>query len=375
MRHPYGQPRCTLADAIAQLKAARARCLAVQEENLAKRLKIDESERSLPDVAGPDGGPSVKSEKKDPTERLWKHEEPPPAKLAGKDWEESRTQKELKLIGETTDDPWTYFLKDESRRSFAGHLANPFGKALCASWFAKVRVGTKWMQPATRWGPMPRKTAWMVAANFNCTYEYGGMTVQPTPYPVWMIQLMQEVMPHCGLKELSEFPNSCNLNLYEDNTQMVGWHADDEELFQGKFQDCRIISLSLGATRRFELELNWPEENECLGASQQLADGDLCTMEGMTQKHYMHRVPEEDVPLQTVLAGKDELPLSDGPQIRWLNPACRCLRGGELETAVDENPSEDRGQSSVRLRPVLWGLFRPKPRAKRRTPKSVFGSL
>eukprot|EP00913_Durusdinium_trenchii_P009184 g8633.t1 len=31
------------------------------------------------------------------------------------------------------------------------------------------------------------------------------------------------------------------------------------------------------------------------------------------------------VPLQTVLAGKDELPLSDGPQIRWLNPACQFL--------------------------------------------------
>eukprot|EP00971_Amphidinium_carterae_P050705 998363-Amphidinium_carterae.1 len=26
----------------------------------------------------------------------------------------------------------------------------------------------------------------------------------------------------------------------------VGWHADNEKLFQGKFRDCRIISLSLG---------------------------------------------------------------------------------------------------------------------------------
>lgn len=123
------------------------------------------------------------------------------------------------------------------------------------------------------------------------------MTVQPTPYPAWMIELMKEVMPYCGLKELNEMPDSCNLNLYEDKTQMVGWHADDEDLFQGKFQDCRIISLSLGATRQFELELNWPEEGESLGASQQLADGDLCTMEGMTQKHYMHRVPEEEGPV------------------------------------------------------------------------------
>ena len=29
------------------------------------------------------------------------------------------------------EEPWTYFLKDESRRSFAAHLANPLGKARC----------------------------------------------------------------------------------------------------------------------------------------------------------------------------------------------------------------------------------------------------
>ena len=288
----FAPPRCTLADAITQLKAARARVVAVQEEFAAKRQKIEEEAKLPKEEAKVDASKDASA-----TDRAWKHEDPPPPKLAGEDWEETRGKKELKLIGETTHDPWTYFLRDESRRSFAGHLANPLGKANCASWFAKVRVGTKWMQPSTRWGPMPRKTAWMVAQNCSCTYEYGGMTVQPTVYPVWMIELMKEVMPHCGLKEFSEMPDSCNLNLYEDGTQMVGWHADDEDLFQGKVSDCRIISLSLGATRQFELELNWPDEGETLGASQQLADGDLCTMEGMTQKHYMHRVPEEEGPV------------------------------------------------------------------------------
>eukprot|EP00931_Biecheleriopsis_adriatica_P025489 TRINITY_DN15630_c0_g1_i2.p1 TRINITY_DN15630_c0_g1~~TRINITY_DN15630_c0_g1_i2.p1 ORF type:complete len:126 (+),score=26.61 TRINITY_DN15630_c0_g1_i2:104-481(+) len=122
-------------------------------------------------------------------------------------------------------------------------------------------------------------------------------------------------MPHCGLSE-NDMPDSCNLNLYEDGTKLVGWHADDEELFQGKQRDCRIISLSLGAPRKFELELNWPEGDEQLGVHQILGDGDLCTMEGMTQKHYMHRVPEEDKAV--------------GPRInltwRWIakhQPACK----------------------------------------------------
>ncbi|CAJ1331238.1 unnamed protein product [Effrenium voratum] len=158
-------------------------------------------------------------------------------------------------------------------------------------------MGTKWLQPSTRWGPMPRKTAWMVAQPCSCSYYYGGMEVQPIAYPMWMLELMQEVMPKCGFSDLAEMPDSCNLNLYEDGTQMVGWHADDEDLFQGKSKDIRIISLSLGATRHFELELNWPAPEEVLGAKQQLADGDICTMEGMTQKHYMHRVPEEEKPI------------------------------------------------------------------------------
>uniref|UniRef100_A0A7S0A2R0 Fe2OG dioxygenase domain-containing protein n=1 Tax=Pyrodinium bahamense TaxID=73915 RepID=A0A7S0A2R0_9DINO len=78
------------------------------------------------------------------------------------------------------------------------------------------------------------------------------------------------------------------MNLYEDGQHSVGWHADNESLFQGKVRDCRIISLSLGQTRKFELK--------CKGGGFHrmfLSDGDLCTMEGLTQKYYQHRVPKE----------------------------------------------------------------------------------
>jgi len=74
----------------------------------------------------------------------------------------------------------------------------------------------------------------------------------------------------------------------------VGWHSDDEPLFQGKFRDIMIISLSLGVKRKFELRFNWPEEGEKPVRSFQLGSGDLMTMEGMTQKHMMHRVPKEE---------------------------------------------------------------------------------
>lgn len=74
----------------------------------------------------------------------------------------------------------------------------------------------------------------------------------------------------------------------------VGWHSDDESLFQGKFRDITIISLSLGVKRKFELRSNWPEAGERSLRPLVLSKGDLMTMEGMVQKHYQHRVPREE---------------------------------------------------------------------------------
>ncbi|CAE7358240.1 Alkbh3 [Symbiodinium pilosum] len=102
-----------------------------------------------------------------------------------------------------------------------------------------------------------------------------------------MAEVMSVCMPLCGLAAQASWPNSCNLNLYQDGQHSVGWHADNEALFQGKYQDCRIISLSLGQSRRFELMCG--QDFHRL----ELSDGDLCTMEGMTQKWYKHRVPKE----------------------------------------------------------------------------------
>merc|ERR1711874_543420 len=101
-------------------------------------------------------------------------------------------------------------------------------------------------------------------------------------------------MPSCGILDKKDWPNSCNLNLYEDGAMSVGWHSDDERLFQGKFRDILIVSLSLGVKRRFELRLNWPEEGEKPLRGMLLGSGDIMTMEGMTQKHFQHRVPKED---------------------------------------------------------------------------------
>merc|ERR1719502_1623766 len=156
------------------------------------------------------------------------------------------------------------------------------------------------------------------------------------------MDLMAVVMPCCGLTDREEWPDSCNMNLYDDGGMSVGWHSDDESLFQGKFQDIAIISLSLGVTRTFELRKNWPTEEEDLDGNRfsiSLESGDLMTMEGMLQKHYQHRVPKEDC--------------VEGPRInltwRWIVkhrtrcPQCRNRRGDkDDEEEEEEDEDEDR---------------------------------
>merc|ERR1711879_337913 len=98
----------------------------------------------------------------------------------------------------------------------------------------------------------------------------------------WMHEIMQASMPFFGLERAADWPTSCNLNLYDTGGSSVAWHADDEALFDGKAQDIRILSWSLGVPRTFELRPN--VQSESRASHRMLLDnGDLCTMEGMAQ--------------------------------------------------------------------------------------------
>jgi len=218
---------------------------------------------------------------------------PAPNRFSEELVEQSRRVTGLRLCGEDALPGlnWKYSVNDDARRSYAAYLQCPFSQEQLSSWFAAAKEGTNWVQPVGPTGnPIPRKTAWMVAPGCTCTYRYGSIEVEPQEFPPFMKELMQVCMPLFGCKE---WPNSCNLNTYEDGENSVGWHSDDERIFQGKFQDIRILSLSLGQKRKFQLRPNYPEPGEKSLHTMMLGSGDLCTMEGMCQKHYMHRVPKE----------------------------------------------------------------------------------
>ena len=100
----------------------------------------------------------------------------------------------------------------------------------------------------------------------------------------WLRDLKTECMPKCGL-EPSQWPNNCNVNLYNHGKMAVGWHADDEPLFGNTTANCSIISISFGTLRRFELQLNADSDGLYKKRgyfSFDLQRGDVMNMEGRT---------------------------------------------------------------------------------------------
>lgn len=182
---------------------------------------------------------------------------------------------------------WKSALYDVERRSFVSHLSGAFPKEVCREWWRLLSRDLAWERPSVGGKPLPRKAVWLTPRGCTCTYQYAGTRWPATVMEPWFLEITERVCRACGLSKL---PNSCNANYYEDGTQSVGWHSDDEPLFASTRCDALIISLSLGTARSFELKRNGAKKPSLRLF---LGDGDLCTMEGLTQKHYRHRVPPE----------------------------------------------------------------------------------
>jgi alkylated DNA repair dioxygenase AlkB len=80
------------------------------------------------------------------------------------------------------------------------------------------------------------------------------------------------------------------INRYRNGNDSVAWHSDDDAQSDPR----RVIaSLSLGATRTFELRPLRASGLNHKKVAVELADGDLVVMRGATQLNYEHRIPKE----------------------------------------------------------------------------------
>ena len=85
--------------------------------------------------------------------------------------------------------------------------------------------------------------------------------------------------------------NSCLANLYQDGTQGLGWHSDDEPNL-GK--NAVIASLSFGATRKFSFK----HKRTANKVELLLRSGQLLVMRGQTQQPWIHALIKSSKILQ-----------------------------------------------------------------------------
>lgn len=232
---------------------------------------------------------------------------------------------------------WEVAVHDAPRRSFVSLLRGAFAAEALRKWEDMSLKELPWARPLQskrstgEARPMPRRACWLTRGGCSCRYEYGGTSFAPLEMPSWLVELTETV---CRVSGVSEQPNSCNANLYGSGAEGVGWHADDEPLFRATEQDALIMSLSLGAPRTFEVR---PKHSETDSVQLLLCDGDLCTMEGLFQKHYRHCVP-----LEEVLEARVRVNLT----WRWIKrhqPHC-ILYDPEEDTAKEGDPEQEQWQ-------------------------------
>lgn len=141
-------------------------------------------------------------------------------------------------------------------------------------------------------GTTLRQSCWFTGGSCKCNYKYSGTKWTPCPMPDWMDQLKLYLSMVVGIPphEL----NASNGNLYEDGTQGLGPHSDNERLFYDKdtwdAKDATIVSISFGKSRVMDLFSNYDHNKKF---HQLLKHGDVLVMRGSCQKHYQHLLPKD----------------------------------------------------------------------------------
>lgn len=151
--------------------------------------------------------------------------------------------------------------------------------ALMRELLGDVRWRQEHLRIAGREIPFPRLTAWY--GDPGAVYSYSGVENRPVAWTPALARLRDRLRAALG----AGF-NSALLNLYRTGSDSMGWHADDEpELGPRPL----IASVSLGATRRFELRSRETGETRRVA----LEHGSLLVMSGETQHRWRHQVPKE----------------------------------------------------------------------------------
>src|SRR5262245_51689182 len=129
--------------------------------------------------------------------------------------------------------------------------------------------------------PMPR----LIAMYGPVGYRYSGVVHPPRPLPPRL-----DAIRRC-VEDVAARPfNSVLANLYRDGRDSVGWHRDSDYAHGGQRD---IASVSLGATRRFEMR----ERGGRTRVGVDLPSGSVLLMTGEAVSRWWHRVAKTSHPV------------------------------------------------------------------------------
>jgi alkylated DNA repair dioxygenase AlkB len=130
--------------------------------------------------------------------------------------------------------------------------------------------------------PAPRHYVWMGGDGYQSPKTVGDVFVHPwTPE---VLSIKERVEAVAGVTF-----NSCNVNLYKDETQYIGWHADGEK--EGSW-DFPIASVSFGSSRDFQVRKGKHGKIHTM----RLEHGSLVIMPTGFQREWLHKVRKSSKP-------------------------------------------------------------------------------
>ena len=117
----------------------------------------------------------------------------------------------------------------------------------------------------------PRQIAWFGDAGLN--YRYTGIDHEAVGWPTKLAALKSRIEDQAEQRF-----NFLLLNRYNDGSNHMGWHRDDEQGCLGS-----IASLSIGATRRFSIDVT-RDNHRISRETLELVSGSLLVFDGR-QRH------------------------------------------------------------------------------------------
>jgi alkylated DNA repair dioxygenase AlkB len=170
-------------------------------------------------------------------------------------------------------------LPDASINLWPQWLATSHSEALLQQLQSELRWSQDSIMMFGKRVQIPRQQVWM--GESHCRYRYSGTTFEPQSWHPEVKNLAARV------SQFLQQPLNCVLlNLYANGQQYMGWHADNEPEL-GHYPS--IASISLGATRRFELK----HRDQPWQLALDLTPGSLLLMAGRCQRYWLHRLPKQ----------------------------------------------------------------------------------